>query len=186
MQLLTMGMISPTTWIAPETAAKGGKLERDDIGRAAANPFFMPLFEKKVEGNVARESCPRCRVPLVEERYEGAPILRCHFCQGRLLRGGVLGRIIAREQQTFTREEKKQARQWAKFSQGAVNDHCNFGDIACPLCGLTMYKAFHSIMVRTVLDRCPSSSCGAVWFDPGELEAIQILTEEAGKQWAGR
>lgn len=93
-QLLAMGFITPTTWVCPA----GGR----EVVRAAERPELLPLFLDQVKGSIALETCPRCKVPLLQARYEGAEVEQCAFCKGYLLKAGVLERMIMREEAVFT------------------------------------------------------------------------------------
>lgn len=182
MQMLAMGVLGPTTWICAHVTVTGFASAHHgaEAMRAADSPVLLPLFEKRVQRSVSPWRCPRCKVPLIKERYEGAPVLHCGFCGGHLLRLGVLERVIARREKGFDASEIEKAKVWRKSRKGRARDLCGFPEISCPLCGGGTRKYFHSFLTKVVIDRCAGPACGAIWCDGGELERIQMLVEAAG------
>ncbi|MHC4506944.1 MAG: M48 family metalloprotease [Planctomycetota bacterium] len=181
MQMLAMGILTPQVWIAAAAgsvlASSSGGGPTAGIMRACENPLLLPLFKLRTMHAVTERRCPRCKVPLVERDYEGAPTLQCTFCKGHLLGPGVLERLIARREKGFTEAELADARKWRSVRRGPVKVVCGFPEVTCPLCGKAMGKRFHSVLVKVVIDVC---NCRAIWCDGGELERIQILVEQAG------
>ena len=171
-QLLTMGLMTPSTWVCPAGS--------ESVTRAGDIPLLLPLFEKQVSEKVAKERCPRCKVPFVQKQYEGAPVLHCTFCNGNLLKTGVLERIIARREKEFSASEIEETKLWRKSRKGRINELEEFPNIKCPLCQYNMAKSFHSSFTTVIIDRC--MKCGAVWCDGKELETIQILVEEVSSR----
>ena len=55
------------------------------------------------------------------------------------------------------------------------------GDLLCPTCQGPLGAVIHSSLTQVVLDRCSDPACGGLWCDGGELEAIQMLVEDARK-----
>jgi heat shock protein HtpX len=171
-QMFSLGLITPQSWVC--------RVGSKDISRARNSPFLIPLFEAEVGKAVSQHRCPRCNVSMISRKYEGASILHCSFCQGNLLQAGVLEKIIARREVTFSSANIARANKWRQAQKkGTVNDLCDFPAIKCPLCGTPMRKSFQSLLTRVIIDRCANGTCRAVWCDGGELEKIQILIEEA-------
>jgi Zn-finger nucleic acid-binding protein len=142
------------------------------------------LFEDRVKEKVAPQRCPHCHVHLVARTYEGAPVLHCPYCQGHLLKSGVLERVVARRETTFEKDHVAQVNAWRRAQpETALRDAPAGAVVDCPECGKPMSKAFHLMLTRVVLDRCARD--GHVWLDGGELEAVQILVEEAGRGTMG-
>ena len=170
MQLLTLGLLHPGAWImTPEKEMK----------RAREYLPLVPLLEERVEGTVVEKRCPRCNVRLARMQYEGAPILQCAFCEGHLLLGGTLERIVLRRDRGFAREDVDAAVAWHESAKGRLELPAGYPHVKCPLCGSRMSASFHSLLTKVVVDRCVSPDCGAVWCDKNELETIQILVEQA-------
>ena len=170
-QLLALGSVTPTTWICPAGS--------QEVARAAETPELLPLFQEQVRGSVAKEACPRCKVPLVKAQYEGVEVEQCSFCKGYLLRAGVLERMISRNEMAFSPEEIRQAKVWRDSQRGALRDREHFPDIKCPYCQSPMGKGIHSMLTQVVIDHCSNETCGAIWCDGGELETIQMLILDA-------
>lgn len=173
-QMFDMGFLTPDTWICP--------VNSETVVRAADQGAFLPLFQAEPTGRPGKFSCPRCNVPLVEIEYEGADVGHCRHCKGHLLRDGVIERIITRRDKSFMQNEKKRAKAWKSVGKRLVAEACPMPKIRCPACKTAMEKYYHSFLIRVVLDRCFNSSCAAVWCDAGELEAVQILVEEASEE----
>lgn len=169
-QLLACGQVKPDTWVCPEGGAA--------VAPAGDTAALALLFTPQVQGSLGREQCPHCHVALVRRSYEGAPIAACPFCSGTLLTGEVLERIVARRNETFTEAQMKEALAWRKAQRECSIQEADCGvAVRCPRCARVMSKAFHLLLTRVVIDRCPYD--GTVWLDGGELERIQILVENS-------
>jgi len=46
----------------------------------------------------------------------------------------------------------------------------------CPSCGDTLYKKEHGFFSKVMIDSC--IKCNGIWFDKGELQAIEIFFEK--------
>ena len=170
-QLLAMGFMTPTTWVCPAGS--------QEVSRASDLPELLPLFQQQVQGSVAQDACPRCKVPLVKVHYEGVEVEQCTFCKGYLLRAGVLERMIVRDQVAFSPEEIQKAKVWRDSQRGSLAERDHFPDIKCPYCGSPMCKGIHSMLTQVVICHCSNYSCGAIWCDGGELETIQMIIHDA-------
>lgn len=174
-QMLAKNILTPDTWICPAGT--------ETVTRAADAPEFLPLLQPDPSASPSKFSCPRCRVPLVQVEYEGAMVDHCAFCKGHLLKAGVMERLIVRRERGFSPEERALAAGWKKSKVQIVDAACRFPPIRCPHCNSKMEKSCHSAMVRLVVDRCNANpACGSIWCDAGELEAIQILVEDASTE----
>ncbi len=170
-QLLSMGFMTPATWVCPAGSQQ--------VAKASEAPELLPLFQQQVLGSVTQNACPRCKVSFIDVQYEGSQVEQCSFCKGYLLKAGVLERLITREEKTFTAEEIKKARIWRDTQRGPLKDRDHFPEIKCPLCLNPMGKGIHSMLTQVVIDHCTNESCGAIWCDGGELETIEILIQDA-------
>ncbi len=169
-QMTSLGLLAPANWVC----AVGSQ----DVTQVSQNPFLLPLLQTASATTVG-QVCPRCKVPLLSSEYEGAQILKCGFCQGTLLKGGVLERLISRDSRAFTADEIAKAKVWRNSQKGFIPERDHFPPILCPLCQGHMGKFIHSLLTQVVIDRCFNEACGAVWCDGGELETIQMLIEDA-------
>ncbi len=173
-EIILLPYFSTLTWVA--------RAGTTDLMRAETVPEFTEHFQAAGDLVGGARACPRCRVGLQKADYEGAPIHACPRCRGALLGAGIIERIIARRNRRFTADEIIRARDWRELQSGGLHELCEFPPTRCPECGGPTHKAFHSYMTRVVVDRCASLDCGAVWYDGGELETIQILVEEQTAQ----
>ncbi len=171
LQLLTAGIITPSSWVCPAGSQQ--------VVKASETAELIPLFQKQVQGAVAQEACPRCKVPLLDTHYEGAEVEQCSYCKGHLLKAGVLERLITREERTFDPEEIKKARIWRDSQKGPLKDRDPFPDIQCPFCKCAMGRSVHSMLTQVIINHCCNDDCGAIWCDGGELETIQMLIRDA-------
>jgi heat shock protein HtpX len=176
-QMMALKDINPLTWIAPALAATVPG--QDEILRASDHPLLLPIFQNQLKKAVSAHSCPRCKTALLEREYEQALEWHCEFCQGDLLAAGVLERLVARKEKTFTPEEIKKAKEWNKGQKGNLEARGLYPAILCPICGTRMMQSVHNILTQVVIDRCMNDQCQAVWCDGGELETIQIIVENA-------
>jgi heat shock protein HtpX len=170
-QLLALGTLTPGTWVCPAGS--------QDVQKASQVPLLLPLFQQQVQGSVTGEKCPRCRVSLVEQPFEGVQVEKCNFCGGYLLRAGVLDRLIVRDPGNFDPVDVQKAKDWRDHQRGPLNTRDVFPGIQCPFCQGPMGKTIHSSLTQVVIDRCSNDSCRALWCDSGELETILMLIKEA-------
>lgn len=172
LQLQALGTLSPDTWICPQ----GG----DNVQSAGEMPVLVPLFRAMLGAKKDAMPCPRCKTPLIKKHYEGAVVHSCPFCKGHFLKEGVLVRLMARESEVFPAHIISKVKAWRDRQQGQLKDRPGpKGEVKCPSCGEVMGAFIHSALTQVVLNRCPGETCRAVWCDKGELEAIQILVEDA-------
>jgi heat shock protein HtpX len=170
-QLLAFAWFNPSTWVVEQG--------RSDVVHASDQPLLQALFRQQGldGGGGALEDCPRCKVSMRQEHYEGAPVLHCRHCDGYLLDNVVLSRILARKIEQFSTEEINAAVGYQLKLRGAPKEICGLPMVKCPTCGKDMLKTFHPLSGKIVIDRCLDESCGKVWCDPGELELIQMVAE---------
>lgn len=170
-QLALIGRLNPQDWVCREGENR--------VHPAAFFPQLALVWTGRLKQKATQKRCPRCHAPLVERFYEGAPGLHCVFCRGWLLEERALQAILARREEVFGKEEFEKLRKWRDAQKGTPWTCCDFPDVNCPDCGERMSKRFHHVTTKVVVDQCRNPSCGRVWLDGGELEAIQILMEEA-------
>ena len=130
-------------------------------------------------GGVGR--CPSCGGSLERFDYEGADIVICRSCGGRLASTSQVQRILTR------REMRLDERQIALAASVIENgdelrrqDHQRRASgqtttIACPRCGRPMMRRLYSYDYAIEVDYC--SVCDLFWFDRDELEALQAIVE---------
>ncbi len=112
--------------------------------------------------------CPRCGKALVKDTYEGKTCHRCPDGHGTAMTLPVLRALCGSPE--FANAL------WYKASQKKAVE----GLAACPFCGKPMVFASINILGRSILlDVC--RSCQAIWFDPGELEALPRYVPQSEK-----
>jgi Zn-finger nucleic acid-binding protein len=115
--------------------------------------------------------CPRCKLPLSRESYEGVEVDLCQACWGMWLDTGELEAIIASHQFRFSPEEKKLVIEGRGPRQkGPVEP------VACPRCAGRMERIYLDTQVHLVVDRCPRHG---FWLDAGEIKALQVMAEKS-------
>lgn len=135
---------------------------------------------KKPINPAKQNRCPRCRLPLGDDFYEGVAIKICRRCRGKLVDAGVMERIITRKEVAFSDYIIKKAKEFEqRFLQNpfltAKTIARRSSRIFCPNCGSRMLPRPYTYQYIIPVDKC--LSCDKVWFDTDELEILQILTE---------
>lgn len=121
--------------------------------------------------------CPRCKLPLAQDKYEGVPVDVCRECWGYWLDKGEFQKITVGRDFVFSPEEKKQILAYAKREdRRASRDGTEDAAIACPRCGAAMEKIRFDFQAPITLDRCAKHG---VWLDTHELKLAQVLAEDA-------
>jgi heat shock protein HtpX len=172
-ELFGLGL-SPNSWIS--------RIGENIIEHASEDKDLYQSFREKLigEGHDLKEgeNCPVCKQPLGEMLYEGAPIRKCNYCGGILADNDVIMRIIAREDYAFGPETIKSAEEILQgYSKGVTQDTFKVAySFKCPECKADMLRGFFSYGFPIQVDRC--ESCRKVWFDKGELEILQYLSEK--------
>jgi heat shock protein HtpX len=139
------------------------------------------LARKKPLAPGRQNLCPRCRLPLSEDFYEGVGSRVCGRCGGRLVDAAAVDRIVARREVAFSDVLREKAR---RFREAAVSNPLRrqkiesalATDVPCPNCGYRMAARPYNYQYFVPVDKC--LSCGKIWFDADELETLQILIEE--------
>jgi Zn-finger nucleic acid-binding protein len=110
--------------------------------------------------------CPRCKLTLTPEPYEGAHTLVCQTCYGYWIPVASLKTILTTQDTEFSVREKEHA----FFPDSEFNLDTD-GSVPCVLCGEEASK--RAVFATVLIDICPGHG---VWLDTGELKNIQILT----------
>lgn len=100
-------------------------------------------------------ACPNCSTPLNTIRQREGLFFLCLACEGRAVTIPQIRRIAGDH---FATNLLRQ-----------INGNSHFGDRTCPFCCRRM-RRFYSQDPLLELDAC--KTCGAVWFDPQEFEAM--------------
>lgn len=138
------------------------------------------LYQKKHINPSKQNLCPRCRVSLHDNFYEGIGLKICPQCQGKLIDSGLMDRIIARKEVAFSDNLKHKAKEfednfmWNPLRTTKI-DMAKSPEVFCPNCGNKMLPRPYNYQYIVPVDKC--LSCYKIWFDSDELEILQILIE---------
>jgi Zn-finger nucleic acid-binding protein len=114
--------------------------------------------------------CPRCKLALQRESYEGFQVEVCGTCWGVWLDPGELEQILLSKRYAFSTEEKDAA--LGGTSTGPTSP------ISCPQCSVRMERLYLDPAYYLVIDRCPSHG---IWLDGGEIKKVQALADTSGE-----
>jgi len=169
-ELKNMPALTPEDWIRPQGS--------ESVIHAYEDKTLLGLFSKDAgAGDKEKSLCPHCKVSLEEVTYEGAPILKCNYCQGVFVEEGKVSRILIRQDKQFSEEIARlgkmliSEKQKFQAKQGADNAWV----LDCPACLRKMLRQFFVYSYPVEVDRC--AYCGGTWFDKYELEILQYLYE---------
>lgn len=176
-ELLFLRIFTPMIWIKNlQERIEAPAREFLQVRTALRN-----LAQKKPINPAKQNRCPRCRLPLGDDFYEGVAIKTCRRCRGKLVDAGVMERIITRKEVAFSDYIIKKAKDFEqRFMQNpfitAKTIARRSSRIFCPDCGSRMLPRPYTYQYIIPVDKC--LSCYKIWFDTDELEIIQILTEK--------
>ena len=168
--------VLPAAPVAPAGAGAAMTMAPLVAGSAATGQASLTPEER---GGVGR--CPSCGGSLERFDYEGADIVICRSCGGRLVSTSQVQRILTRREMRF--DERQLALAASVIDKGDElrrQDHRRrasgqIATIACPRCGRSMMRRLYSYDHSIEVDYC--SICDLFWFDRDELEALQAIVE---------
>ncbi len=139
------------------------------------------LYQKKHTNPKRQNRCPRCRVLLRDGFYEGVAIKDCPDCGGKLVDAALTDRIVARKEVSFSDRLIQKARVFEdEFMQSPSRTRKltmeTPSKLFCPECGHKLLPRPYNYQYVVPVDKC--LSCYKIWFDPDELEILQILIEK--------
>jgi len=123
--------------------------------------------------------CPKCKIALHKLMYEGVEVEKCSFCQGVLLSGGDITKILIRQEVGFSERIIRVGegiRKKDKKGEEFVICRDPQTLLQCPECRhpkARMMRMFYTEAYRVEIDKC--LHCGLIWFDKDELEILQFL-----------
>jgi len=149
-----------------------------------SGPKSRPVARPKASPDKPNE-CPRCRVPLAEEIYEGVPVRACRTCGGKLVEMDAMPRILARREVGFSPDLRKKTeafreRLWLNPVKTLKISQDLRPAATCPSCGYPLKPRPYNYQYFVPVEKC--LSCNRIWFDTDELEILQILIEDAAKK----
>jgi len=176
-ELLFLRIFTPMIWIKNlQERIEAPAREFPQIRTSLRN-----LALKKPINPAKQNRCPRCRLPLGDDFYEGVAIKICRRCRGKLVDAGVMERIITRKEVAFSDYIINKAKEFEQiFMQNpfitAKTITRRSSRIFCPNCGSRMLPRPYTYQYIIPVEKC--LSCHKIWFDSDELEILQILTEK--------
>ncbi len=180
--LAGMAHLPPEEIVRDVWAERNRREAGKSIATEAGRPAAAPLPASMPDPGLGR--CPRCAASLVRADYEGVPVFSCRSCGGKLVGGNDIDRILIRRETGF---DDALVRKAAEFRERFVRNPLKAMKIndrvaparSCPACGFRLvsrpFNYQYFVPVRKCLD------CGSIWFDPNELEILQILVEQASQ-----
>jgi Zn-dependent protease with chaperone function/Zn-finger nucleic acid-binding protein len=174
----TLGSLISQPAFSPSIRIKNLKENRE--GRALEFPqirfaLYRQGKNQPVDPALANR-CPVCQTQLKESFYEGVQIKTCPACSGQLIRMEDIEKILARQEYDFSPglKEKASLYQEALLNPGKrASVFPGKKPLPCPSCGLQLVvKPFNYYYVFPVY-KC--YKCQMIWFEPDELEILQIL-----------
>ena len=120
--------------------------------------------------------CPRCKVFLVEQEYEGETILFCEVCYGHWLSRAQLDSIVKKVEYKFGRKTEERVME----EMTTVGDDSRVVDesqpVSCPQCGHKMTRNNYVPNCPVQIDECHEHGHG-IWLDTGEIKDLQVFVE---------
>lgn len=126
--------------------------------------------------------CPRDGAALFPRAYEDEVYVdACPGCGGMMLDRGELEKIEEAEEHDYAGELARIPDMVGGAFEAARQKAAP--DIACPACGAVMEKKEYVHCSQVIINKCPS--CGGVWLDRGEIEALEIFYERSRREAGG-
>ncbi len=126
--------------------------------------------------------CPRCKLPLKAETYEGIEVDLCQTCYGYWLDTGELESIASKKGHKWGKDEKEDILH-AIAKANAEGKAKEDADAACPKCAGTMEKVVFGGKSGITLDRCASHG---FWLDSKEMKHVQVWAEHEAERGGGK
>ena len=118
--------------------------------------------------------CPRCKLSLGTQDYEGRHILFCQECWGCWVGADDLRNILSDETTKWSKGEK-QTIFLTFMNKGDADRQGSEGKtIRCPTCDGPMSKKRVDPDCPVVIDRCDEHG---YWLDTGEIKELQMFIE---------
>ncbi len=174
----TLGALVSQPSFSPAIRVRNLKENRQ--GRALEFPqirfaLYRQAKNQPVEPALANR-CPACQTGLQESFYEGVQIKTCPACSGQLIRMADIEKVLARQEYDFSPALKEKASLYQEALLNPGQRALIFPKkkpLPCPACGLQLVvKPFNYYYVFPVY-KC--YRCQLIWFEPDELEILQIL-----------
>ena len=113
-----------------------------------------------------KPDCPRCRLPLVNTRYEGIAVQFCEQCWGYFVGLREFEKVLQKRDENFSASERRTQRMRPHREDGKL--------LRCVMCAGPMAKL--KLEEGFFIDICREHG---VWLDTGEIKRAQIMDEKA-------
>lgn len=179
----------------------------DKMGTASDFETIRELLHRAGTSSThaGHDECPRCAIPLNTSPYEGTSVKSCSTCGGKYIHAATLDRILVRAEVAFDEYLHQKAQDFRKtvllnpFKRPLNNTHLKketlpsqtkihssveplqttqqkqSETLLCPTCGAMMLEHPFSYQYFIPVFKC--LLCRTFWFDPDNLELLQILVE---------
>ena len=112
-----------------------------------------------------KPDCPRCKLPLINNRYEGIQVQFCEQCWGYFVGLREFEKVLQKRDENFSASERKTLR---------IRPHREDGKLLrCVTCTAPMAKL--KLEEGFFIDICREHG---VWLDTGEIKRAQIMDEK--------
>lgn len=118
--------------------------------------------------------CPRCKLTMEKDAYEGLKVTTCKTCAGYWLDSKQLSTVVGTRGYQWSNDEVKNLL-YAIALATEQGEKIKDDDVVCPQCGVPMAKINFQGTSGIKLDRCPAEH--GVWLDTGEIKRVQIYAE---------
>jgi len=118
--------------------------------------------------------CPRCRLLLATNEYEGEEVHFCGTCWGYWLTRTQLDQIVTAVKYRFGKQEKETIESTLGSDGDANRQGSEREAVPCPVCGNEMQKKKYSIDCPVQIDECEQHG---IWLDTGEIKDLQVYIE---------
>ncbi len=119
--------------------------------------------------------CPRCRLSLSPQEYEGENVSFCSTCWGHWLTRSQLDNIVNNVQYKFSKFERKAVFKTVAEKGDADRQGSEAQLINCPECGKSMERKRYESQFPVQIDECPNHG---IWLDTGEIKDLQVFVEQ--------
>ncbi len=171
-QLVAAPLQAAVPVAAPLAAASGAM--------PAASPTTAPSLHTHDVSEQA-VGCPGCGAALERCDYEGATVLICRSCGGRVASTSQVQRILTRREMSFDDRQQRLADYVLEHGDALRVDFARRRHaahttlVACPRCGRSMLRRHFSYNEAVEIDYC--TVCDLFWFEKDELEVLQAIAE---------
>ena len=113
--------------------------------------------------------CPRCKLELQAEEYEGVPALFCSTCWGHWMSKESFTRMLKNEEYEFSTEERAAVLDgWGNAGAADVDLE---PVVHCPICSKATTRKQFADDCPVELDLCDDHG---VWLDASEVKQVQV------------